>query len=94
MRADLIPDLLNSNTRPKVVVEILGGRAFRLRVVRPLRPFIMDKACALSPTSDHPLNRIHLPIEWRSWLQIVMLDTHNAVEFMSSYNRYSVDQRV
>jgi len=26
-------------------------------------------------------------------LQIVMLDTHNAVEFMARYNRY-VDQRV
>jgi hypothetical protein len=69
MRADFIPDLLNFNARPKVDVEFFGGRAFRLRVVQPLRPSIMDKACALWATSDHPLNRIHLPIEWRSRLR-------------------------
>src|SRR5215831_19174768 len=36
------------------VIEFIECRATRFEVVQPLRPFIMDKACALSATSDHP----------------------------------------
>jgi len=38
----LVSRVLNFNTRPKVVVDFLGGRAFRLLAVQPLRPFIMN----------------------------------------------------
>ncbi|MBO0862389.1 MAG: hypothetical protein J2P21_28600 [Chloracidobacterium sp.] len=48
------------------VIEIIKRRAARFEVVQPLCPVIMDKACALPATSDHPIDFGNLLIEERS----------------------------
>jgi hypothetical protein len=61
--------LIQGFDMPEGVVEFLDGRAVRLQVVRPLSLVIVDQACALPATTDHPLDLGHLPIEERPWLR-------------------------
>src|SRR5262245_33736574 len=72
---------------PEGVVEFLDGRAVRLQVVQTLCPFIMEQTCALSASSNHPLDRSHLPIEERPWLRFPADRIHNfriALDFFNN----------
>src|SRR5215470_19469597 len=65
-RAALVVLIQGFDVRERVI-EFIECRAARFEVVQPLRPFIMDKACALSATSDHPIDLGNLQIKDRPW---------------------------
>ena len=56
-------------SRPHVAFRLAWMLLFIVIAMRAPDGFTVGVTCALSATSDHPLNRVHLPIEWRSRLR-------------------------
>src|SRR5262249_29358666 len=71
---------------PEGVVEFFDGRAARFEVVQKLRPLIVDQSCVLPATSDHPLDRGHLPVKQRSWPRFAQRINHIGYALRFLYN--------
>src|SRR5262249_27373291 len=84
-RASLVV-LLQGFEMPEGGVEFCDGRAARFEVVQKLRPLIVDQSCVLPATSDHPLDRGHLPVKQRSWPRFAQRINHIGYALRFLYN--------